>query len=113
DPDLERAWEIASTIEHFLGKGETVALVSPHGPLLAVLNRVNSGLIANLERRLTHLDASDRLSEVLEEFHVVREEIGFPPTASPVGTLIVRQAVDHVLSGQRWTSMTEEMRQLV
>ena len=62
-----------------------VPRVSPHVSLLAALNRVNSGLIANLERRLTHLDASDRLSEVLEEFHVVREEIGFPPTASPVG----------------------------
>jgi oxaloacetate decarboxylase alpha subunit len=44
---------------------------------------------------------------------VVRAEIGSPPTASPIGTLIVRQAVDHVLSGRRWTSMTEEMRQLV
>jgi oxaloacetate decarboxylase alpha subunit len=111
--DLERAWEIASTIDHHLGNGDPVARVSPHVSLLAALNRVNSGLIANLERRLNHLDASDRLAEVLEEFHVVRAEIGSPPTASPVGTLIVRQAVDHVLSGRRWTSMTEEMRQLV
>ncbi len=111
--DLDRAWEIATSIDELLGSGSTVPRVSPHVSLLAALNRVNSGLIANLERRLTHLDASDRLNEVLEEFHVVRAEIGFPPTASPVGTLIVRQAVDHVLSGQRWTSMTEEMRQLV
>jgi oxaloacetate decarboxylase alpha subunit len=111
--DLDRAWEIATSIDEHLGAGSAVPRVSPHVSLLAALNRVNSGLIANLERRLTHLDASDRLNEVLEEFHVVRAEIGFPPTASPVGTLIVRQAVDHVLSGQRWTSMTEEMRQLV
>ena len=111
--DLDRAWEIATSIDELLGAGSAVPRVSPHVSLLAALNRVNSGLIANLERRLTHLDASDRLNEVLEEFHVVRAEIGFPPTASPVGTLIVRQAVDHVLSGRRWTSMTEEMRQLV
>jgi oxaloacetate decarboxylase alpha subunit len=111
--DREGLWATAATIDHLLGSAESVPPVSPHASLLASLNRVNAGLIANLERRLARLDASDRLSEVLEEFHVVRSEIGFPPTASPVGTLIVRQAVDHVLSGARWDHMTEEMRQLI
>ncbi len=111
--DRERLWATAARIDHLLGSGEAVPPVSPHVSLLAALNRVNSGLIANLERRLARIDASDRLQEVLEEFHVVRAEIGSPPTASPIGTLIVRQAVDHVLSGARWQQMTEEMRQLV
>jgi oxaloacetate decarboxylase alpha subunit len=111
--DRERLWATASRIDRLLGSADAVPPVSPHVSLLAALNRVNSGLIANLERRLARLDASDRLHEVLEEFHVVRAEIGSPPTASPVGTLIVRQAVDHVLSGARWQQMTEEMRQLV
>ena len=112
--DLERAWEIASTIDHHLGNGDPVARVSPHVSLLAALNRVNSGLIANLERRV--------------------ERTSTPPTGWPrcwrsstssaprsarrrrprrSARCIVRQAVDHVLSGRRWTSMTEEMRQLV
>ncbi len=111
--DRDRAFEIAGDIDELLGNGAAESRVSPHVSLLAALNRVNSGLISNLERRLSHLEASDRLPEVLEEFHRVREEIGSPPTASPVGTLIVRQAVDHVLSGQRWQTVTEEMRQLV
>jgi oxaloacetate decarboxylase (Na+ extruding) subunit alpha len=110
--DRERLWEAARVIDEGLG-AEPLAPLSPHVSLLAALNRVNAGLIANLERRLVHVDASDRLTDVLDEVHRVRAEVGSPPTASPIGTFIVRQAVDHVLSGKRWERMSDEMRHLV
>jgi oxaloacetate decarboxylase (Na+ extruding) subunit alpha len=111
--DRERLWAVAQRLDQQLGSADAAPRLSPHVSLLAALNRVNAGLIAYLERRLAANDASDRLAEVLDEFHRVRTEVGSPPTASPVGTLIVRQAIDHVLSGRRWTQMTEELRQLV
>jgi oxaloacetate decarboxylase (Na+ extruding) subunit alpha len=111
--DVDRAWGVAEEIDRLLGSVETLPPVPPHVSLLAALNRVNSGLIANLELRLARIQASDRLTAVLDEFQQIRSEVGSPPTASPIGTVIVRQAVDHVLSGRRWQHMTEEMRQLV
>jgi oxaloacetate decarboxylase alpha subunit len=111
--DLDAAWRVAEDIDRLLGSVETLPPVPPHVSLLAALNRVNSGLIANLELRLARIQASDRLTAVLDEFQQIRAEVGSPPTASPIGTVIVRQAVDHVLSGRRWQHMTEEMRQLV
>ncbi len=94
--DLDLIWSVAEDIDHLLGSAETIPPVPPHVSLLAALNRVNSGLIANLELRLARIQSSDRRAAVLQEFQLIRSEVGSPPTASPVGTVIVRQAVDHV-----------------
>jgi oxaloacetate decarboxylase alpha subunit len=70
-------------------------------------------VVVNAERRLEDLGAPDRIGEVLEEVHRVRAEIGSPPSAAPIGQILVRQAIEHVLSGRRWTTMSDEMRLLV
>ena len=111
--DADVLWEAAEAVDRILGSEGSIPPLSPHASLLAAVNRVNVGLIVGVERRLEALGAVDRMPEVLAELHRVRAEVGLPPTAAPVGTLLVRQAIDHVLSGRRWQSMSEELRRLV
>jgi oxaloacetate decarboxylase alpha subunit len=106
-------WEAAEAVDRILGTEGSIPPPSSHASLLGSLNRVNVSLIVGVERRLEALDAVDRLGDVLEELHRVRAEVGSPPTASPVGVILVRQSVEHTLSGRRWHTMSEEMRQLV
>jgi oxaloacetate decarboxylase alpha subunit len=50
---------------------------------------------------------------VLEELQRVREEIGSPPLASPIGQIVASQALLNVLSAARWTTIVDEVRDLV
>jgi oxaloacetate decarboxylase alpha subunit len=50
---------------------------------------------------------------VLDEVQRVREDLGSPPAASPLGDVFARQAIDHVLEGRRWHSIDGEMRALI
>jgi len=87
--------------------------LSAHVSLLAALKGVPAGLVSGVERRLAAIDASDRLADVLDEVQRVREDLGSPPAASPLGDVFVRQAIDHVLEGRRWHSIDGEMRALI
>jgi oxaloacetate decarboxylase alpha subunit len=86
--------------------------LSAHVSLLAAVNRVPAGLVASAERQLAQLGAPDRLLEVLAEVGRVRDELGRPPTSPPIGLIIMRQAIDHVLSGLRWSGMSDGLRAL-
>ena len=95
------------------GAGESLPPpLSAHVSLLAAVNRVPAGLVASAERQLAELGASDRLQEVLAEVSRVRDELGRPPLAPPVGLILMRQAIDHVLSGRRWTGTSEAVRSI-
>jgi oxaloacetate decarboxylase alpha subunit len=106
-------WEAAEAVDRILGTEGSIPPPSSHASLLGSLNRVNVSLIVGVERRLEALDAADRLGDVLDELQRVRAEVGSPPTASPVGMLLVRQSIEHILSGRRWQTMGQELRQLV
>ncbi len=110
--DVDAIWQVSRSIDDALGP-DALPPVAPHGSLLAALNRVNAGLVSLAERRLEALGAPDRRDEVLAELNRVREEVGSPPTGAPVGQILLQQATDHILSGRRWTSMREDLRQLV
>ncbi|MGI9116180.1 MAG: acetyl-CoA carboxylase biotin carboxyl carrier protein [Gaiellales bacterium] len=107
-------WEVAEMLDRALFADTTLPPpLSAHVSLLAALKGVPAGLVAGVERRLAAIDASDRLAEVLDEVQRVREDIGTPPAASPLGDVIARQAIDHVLEGRRWHAIDGEMRALI
>src|SRR5262249_55809653 len=57
--------------------------------------------------------AADRLPEVLAEVQRVRVEVGSPPLAAPLGQVVASQALVNVLSSSRWTTVVDEVLQLV
>src|SRR5213076_540800 len=55
----------------------------------------------------------DRLDEVIEELVRIREDVGWPPLASPIGQFLGSQALLNVLSASRYAVIVDELRALV
>ena len=73
-----------------------------------LIAQVPGGMLTNMENQLREQDASDRLSEVLEEMPRVREDLGFIPLVTPTSQIVGTQSIVNVLSGERYKSITKE-----
>jgi oxaloacetate decarboxylase alpha subunit len=110
--DLDRLWEASDLVDEHIGD-EPVPPLPPRVAVRAAEYRVPVGLVAAVEQQLRATAQGDRLQEVLEELQRVREEIGSPPLASPIGQIVASQALLNVLSAARWTTIVDEVRDLV
>ena len=89
------------------------ALFSPEAvrPNISVLlHQIPGGMLSNLVSQLKEQDALDRLNEVLEEVPRVRADLGYPPLVTPTSQIVGTQAVLNVLSGARYTAVTQEVK---
>jgi oxaloacetate decarboxylase alpha subunit len=110
--DIEALWQAADLIDDHLGD-EPVAPLPPRLAVRAAEFRTPVSLVRGVEASLRAHDSADRLPEVLAEVQRVREEVGSPPLAAPIGQLIASQALLNVLSSSRWTTVVDEVRSLV
>ncbi len=76
----------------------------------ALIYQVPCGMLSNLISQLKQQNASDRLTEVLEEVPRVRADLGFPPLVTPSSQIVGTQAVLNVLNGERYKTVTKETR---
>ncbi len=74
------------------------------------VNQVPGGMISNLSNQLREQDALGRMDEVLEEIPRVREDLGYPPLVTPTSQIVGTQAVLNVLAGERYKSITNEVK---
>jgi oxaloacetate decarboxylase (Na+ extruding) subunit alpha len=110
--DAEALWRASELVDEHLGD-EPVTPVAPRIAVRAAEHRVPPGLVAALDAHLRAQAAGDRLDEVLDELLHVREEVGWPPLAAPIGQILGSQALLNVLSGARYQTMIDELRALV
>ena len=75
-----------------------------------LVNQVPGGMISNLSSQLKELDAISRMDEVLDEIPRVREDMGYPPLVTPTSQIVGTQAVLNVLTGARYKSVTNEVK---
>ena len=68
------------------------------------------GMISNLRSQLAQQDALDRLPEVLEELPKTRADMGYPPLVTPTSQIVGVQSVLNVLSGKRFSMVTDETK---
>ncbi len=74
------------------------------------VNQIPGGMISNLSNQLREQGALKRMSEVLAEIPKVREDLGYPPLVTPTSQIVGTQAVLNVLTGQRYKSITNEVK---
>src|SRR5947208_7989703 len=110
--DVDALWRASELVDEHLGD-EPVTPVAPRIAVRAAEHRVPPGLVAALDTHLRAQAAGDRLDEVLEELLRVREEVGWPPLAAPIGQILGSQALLNVLSATRYQTMIDELRGLV
>lgn len=74
------------------------------------VNQVPGGMISNLSNQLKQQDALGRMTQVLEEIPRVRKDLGFPPLVTPTSQIVGTQAVMNVLTGERYKTITNEVK---
>ncbi len=75
-----------------------------------LVNQVPGGMISNLSNQLKEQGALDKMDAVLAEIPRVREDLGFPPLVTPTSQIVGTQAVLNVLTGARYKSVTNEVK---
>ncbi len=75
-----------------------------------LVNQVPGGMISNLSNQLKEQGALNRMNEVLAEIPRVREDLGFPPLVTPTSQIVGTQAVLNVMTGARYKSVTNEVK---
>lgn len=74
------------------------------------VNQVPGGMISNLANQLREQSALDRMDEVLAEIPLVRKDMGYPPLVTPTSQIVGTQAVLNVLTGNRYQTLTNEVK---
>ncbi|WP_207884976.1 sodium-extruding oxaloacetate decarboxylase subunit alpha [Pseudomonas sp. 30_B] len=74
------------------------------------VNQVPGGMISNLANQLKEQGALNRMPEVLAEIPRVREDLGFPPLVTPTSQIVGTQAFFNVLAGERYKTITNEVK---
>ncbi len=71
-------------------------------------HQVPGGMMTNLTRQLREVEMEHRLDEILEEVVLVRKEFGYPVMATPYSQIVGAQAVENIVSGERYKQITDE-----
>lgn len=74
------------------------------------VNQVPGGMISNLSNQLKEQGALPRMNDVLNEIPIVRKELGYPPLVTPTSQIVGTQAVLNVLGGERYKTITNEVK---
>ena len=75
-----------------------------------LVNQVPGGMISNLSNQLKEQNALDKMDAVLLEIPRVRQDLGFPPLVTPTSQIVGTQAVLNVMTGARYKSVTNEVK---
>ncbi len=110
--DVDALWQASELVDEHIGD-EPVTPLAPRIAVRAAEHRLPPGLVAALDTHLRTHAAGDRLDEVLDELAKIREEVGWPPLAAPIGQILGSQALLHVLSATRYQTVIDELRGLI
>ena len=72
-------------------------------------HQVPGGMMTNLTRQLKEVGMQDRLDAMLEEVVHVRKDLGYPVMATPYSQIVGAQALENVISGERYKNFTDEV----
>jgi pyruvate carboxylase subunit B len=109
--DLEKMWEVQLDVEAL--KRKHIADLSPVADRVdaSILRYQMPGLmLEDVHRQLDAHKAGSRMAEVLEEANRVRLELGYPPLVAPIRQMIATQAVYNVIGGDRYATVTQELK---
>jgi oxaloacetate decarboxylase (Na+ extruding) subunit alpha len=110
--DVSALWAASDLVDEHIGD-EPVTPLAPRIAVRAAEHDLPAGLVAALDGNLRAQGVGDRLDEVLGELLRIREEVGSPPLASPIGQFLASQAVLNVLTASRYSIVVDEVRALV
>ena len=109
--DLDTMWDVQHDVEEL--KRRHLEHLSPFADRVdaSILRYQMPGqMLEDIYHQLAAHNAGGRLSEVMEEANRVRRELGYPPLVAPVRQVIATQAVYNVIGGERYATVTQELK---
>ena len=103
---------LAKVSDHFRAIAEQEGLpvgIPMEYDLYYTEHQVPGGMMSNLTRQLKEVGKEDLLPQVLEEIVHVRKELGYPVMATPYSQLVGAQALENIVSGERYQHVTDEV----
>ena len=91
-------------------KGGTLMPKSMATDTQCLTYQVPGGMLSNLLSQLKMMNALDRFDEALVETPKVRKDLGYPPLVTPTSQMVGVQAVRNVLDGQRYKTVSKEIK---
>lgn len=73
-------------------------------------HQIPGGMLSNLLSQLKMMNALDKYEDALKETPRVRKDMGYPPLVTPTSQIIGNQAVNNVLSGERYKNVSNEIK---
>ncbi|WP_028293944.1 sodium-extruding oxaloacetate decarboxylase subunit alpha [Oceanobacter kriegii] len=108
--DLEKLGEIADYFREVRKKYHQFESEFTREDVSVQINQVPGGMMSNLANQLKEQNALDKIRDVFDEIPRVREDLGFPPLVTPTSQIVGTQAVYNVLSGERYKTITNEVK---
>jgi pyruvate carboxylase subunit B len=109
--DLERMWEARTALEQLKRKHlDHLSLVADRVDADILRYHMPGLMIEDIYRQLEAHEAAARIPEVLDEANRVRLELGYPPLVAPIRQMIATQAVYNVIGGDRYATVTQELK---
>jgi len=109
--DLGTMWEVQHEVEEL--KARHIEHLSPLADRVdaSILRYKMPGfMLEDIYHQLGAHNASDRLGEALDEANHVRRDLGYPPLVAPIRQMIATQAVYNVTGGERYATVTQELK---
>ena len=72
--------------------------------------QVPGGMLSNLLSQLKQMNALDKFDEALAETPKVRADMGYPPLVTPTSQMVGVQAVRNVLDGERYKTVSKDIK---
>jgi pyruvate carboxylase subunit B len=108
--DLEKLHEIAQYFWEVRKKYHQFESEFTREDVSVQINQVPGGMMSNLANQLKEQGALNRIDEVFAEIPRVREDLGYLPLVTPTSQIAGTQAVMNVLAGERYKTITNEVK---
>jgi pyruvate carboxylase subunit B len=109
--DLEKMWDAQHDVEVLKRKHiENLSPVADRVDASILRYQMPGLMLEDVHRQLAAHNAGGRTAEVLEEANRVRLELGYPPLVAPIRQMIATQAVYNVIGGDRYATVTQELK---
>ncbi|MBB1488925.1 sodium-extruding oxaloacetate decarboxylase subunit alpha [Oceanospirillum sediminis] len=108
--DLELLSEIADYFREVRKKYHQFESEFTREDVSVQINQVPGGMMSNLANQLKEQNALDKIRDVFAEIPRVRKDLGYPPLVTPTSQIVGTQAVYNVLAGERYKTITNEVK---
>lgn len=109
--NLDTMWDVQHDVEELKKRHlEHLNPVADRVDASILRYQMPGQMLEDIYHQLGAHKAGARIAEVMEEANRVRRELGYPPLVAPIRQMIATQAVYNVIGGERYATVTQELK---